>query len=55
MDFSFLHNSNYIPTCLKDYCLLQQLGRGAFGDVFRAVPLKGELKNTNLALKIVIP
>ncbi|CCJ29354.1 unnamed protein product [Pneumocystis jirovecii] len=53
MDFSFLHNSNYIPTCLKDYCLLQQLGRGAFGDVFRAVPLKGELKNTNLALKII--
>ncbi|KAG5518622.1 hypothetical protein PMAC_002590 [Pneumocystis sp. 'macacae'] len=53
MDFSFLHNSSYIPTCLKDYCLLQQLGRGAFGEVFKAIPLKGTLKNTTLALKII--
>ncbi|KAG5437437.1 hypothetical protein PCANB_000869 [Pneumocystis canis] len=53
MDFNFLHNSDYIPTCLKDYCLIQQLGHGAFGVVFKAIPLKGKLKNENLALKII--
>ncbi|KAG4305007.1 hypothetical protein PORY_001682 [Pneumocystis oryctolagi] len=53
MDSIFLQNSNYIPTCIKDYCLLQQLGRGAFGDVFKAIPLKGKLKNMKMALKII--
>ncbi|QSL65039.1 hypothetical protein MERGE_002344 [Pneumocystis wakefieldiae] len=53
MDFSFLYNPNDIPTCIKDYRLLQKLGRGAFGDVFKAMPLKGKLKNENIALKII--
>ncbi|EMR10105.1 hypothetical protein PNEG_01384 [Pneumocystis murina B123] len=53
MEFNFLQNPNDIPTCIKDYCLLQKLGRGAFGDVFKAIPLKGKLKSENIALKII--
>ncbi|KTW29897.1 hypothetical protein T552_01101 [Pneumocystis carinii B80] len=53
MEFSFLHKPSDIPTCIKDYYLLQKLGRGAFGDVFKAMPLKGKLKNENIALKII--